>query len=567
MADLQLRLQGEDNASPALKSVADATRDLGQAQKGSTDANKEAAKAAAEYAKKIDELIDFTKDAGRALVKFTVDSVKAYMEQERATKQLALVAGELTGAFSAQAETLAKSNAVSSESVQGIQMMLLRFGEAPAKVERTTQAVLDFAAASGTDARTAIEALIRGVDSGSGRLKGMGVEFSATGDKAKDLESAVDALAAKFGGAGRTNATTLEGQVNLAKDAFEDVQKAFGGFIADVLNKTGALGLLTTELQNVARGMELMKGMSGRSAMSMLGQSGFLQSTVGIASGGLIPAAWFADGVAAGGRSTQANAALEMSGQLMQEQLQSRANAGALATGRNSNGEMYGPSAPRPEDIVAMAKAEAERKKKAQALRDALSKSRMDEGAYGPQTYSAWTSSTGMEGPATPTGDEWASMAKAKKEAAKDLADAHTKAMEDSLKAVRATAHKLAEEQKLFAKAGADMGAALANNLTSALEGLMGGGEQDIGKIIANVLAGLLTTAGGLLGNLLLPGLGGAVGSALGGLAGAGVRGLANAGPQVNINTFDARSTREFFEADGGRGLYNAQRTGRGQGW
>ena len=91
--------------------------------------------------------------------------------------------------------------------------------------------------------------------------------------------------------------------------------------------------------------------------------------------------------------------------------------------------------------------------------------------------------------------------------------------------------------------------------------------EVSVGKIIANILAGLLTAGGGLIGNLLLPGIGGAVGSALGGLAGAGVRAAANAGPQVNINTFDARSTREFFEADGGRGLTNAKRTGRGQGW
>ena len=129
-------------------------------------------------------------------------------------------------------------------------------------------------------------------------------------------------------------------------------------------------------------------------------------------------------------------------------------------------------------------------------------------------------------------------------------------------------ATKLAAQTHQFAQAGAAMGAALANNLTSALEQLAGGGEKDVGKIIANILAGLLTAGGGIIGNLLLPGIGGAVGSALGGLAGAGVRGLANAGgPQVNINTFDARSTREFFEADGGRGLYNAQRTGRGQGW
>ena len=171
----------------------------------------------------------------------------------------------------------------------------------------------------------------------------------------------------------------------------------------------------------------------------------------------------------------------------------------------------------------------------------------------------------GALGPEAPSGAQWMQMAEAQRSAEKQMAESHARALDDYLKATREAAAKLAAEQARFAAAGAQVGAAFADAVSQGIQALASGGEQDAGQAVASILAGLLQTLGSIVGNVLLPGVGGAIGGAIGGLAGAGIRAAA-AGPTVNINTFDSRSTREFFEADGGRGFYNAQRTGRGQG-
>jgi hypothetical protein len=198
-------------------------------------------------------------------------------------------------------------------------------------------------------------------------------------------------------------------------------------------------------------------------------------------------------------------------------------------------------------------------------------------------------------------------------------------------------------QQKAWADAGNAIGMALVNSVSSALQQLMTGGEQDAGIAITNVIGDVLATAGQVIGTVIggmydNAALGGAIGGAVGGLAGAGVKaagragaasrtadalkaktyhdggeiadidvpryhsggplgsdemhiiaqkgehmisrqGVANmgghaavdaaakgAGARFNftIQTIDAIGTKQFFENDGGRGFFNALRTGRG---
>ena len=465
--------------------------------------------------------------AQRAVIDFTKQSVKAYAESERVQRQLQLVAKDLTGAFQQQATAMAQANNISDELVQQMQTMLLRYGEAPGAVKSTTQAVLDYAAATGTDARTATELLTRGVETGTGHFKGLGISIAATGDRTRDLAAATAELARKYGGAGAADAESLTGQVRGLEEAFGDLQEMFGGFIAEVANKTGVIETLTTALRRAAEGFQILSNFTSNGGGSALAR--------------MIFKPWQDIGGGNNFDTVKSSLALALKSGVqtpvdvkLQESAFSRAKgrggrvSGGAGAGSGGGGGLAG-------DM------------------------------FGPQTYAEWANAS-PEGPAAPTADQQAAMARAAADAARKQLEIHDKAMADIERLGKEMATKLAAQTHQFAQAGAAMGAALANNLTSALEQLAGGGEKDVGKIIANILAGLLTAGGGLIGNLLLPGIGGAVGSALGGLAGAGVRAAANTGPQVNINTFDARSTREFFEADGGRGLYNAQRTGRGQG-
>ncbi len=488
--DLQLRILGEDQASAAFSSMASSAR------------------------AGLQVLIDFTKE-----------SVKAYAESERIQRQLILVAKEHSGALQNQAVAISQVNAVSDELVMQLQTMLLRYGAAPAAVGDTTQAILDYAAATGTDARSATEALTRGVEAGTGHIKGLGVSFEATGNKSEDLRRAVAALTEKFGGAGKEDASSLIGQTRAASDAFGELQESFGGFVAELGRDTGVLESVTKLLRDLNEGFALARDFGSKGGFSAL-----VASAKSIITG---------EGI----ESSKLQLALSTTGTIsgiVGQRGADRAAAAALASATKGSG------------------------------------SRFTGGSAG----AAAAAGDGMFGPEAPTGAQWIAMAgdaaKAEEERTKALEKAaeeqrkilhemvrdHDKAMADVEKATKEEAKRLRERQKDFAEAGASLGAAFVNQLSGMIEQLSGGGEKDIGKVVVNILAGLLTAAGGLAGNLLLPGVGGAFGAAVGGLAGAGLKAATN----VNINTFDARSTREFFESNGGRGFYNAQRTGRSQG-
>lgn len=475
--DLQLRILGEDQASAAFTSMASSAR------------------------------------AGlQVLVDFTKESVKAYAESERVQRQLQLVAKEYTSALQAQASAMAQTNATSDELVMQVQTMLLRYGEAPARVGETTQAILDYAAATGADARTATELLTRGVESGTGAFKGLGVSISATGDKTRDLEAATKALTEKFGGASAEDAASLVGQTNAAKEAFGELQETFGGFVSEIASKSGALEGVTGLLRDMATAAGQL-----RDFVSAGGLDAAIASAKALITG---------EGV----DEAQAQWRLAQSG-YAQSQVAAQIEAQAAA-------------------------------KKLQGATKGSGSSRISRGAGVARSKPASPDASKLrEDDFIDEGDDWIREAKAAEAAFKKLVENHDRAMADVQRITKESADKLKAEQKQFADAGLALGSAFGNSLVGAVEQLLGGGEQDIGKLVANVVASMLQGAGALVGNLLLPGLGGVIGGAVGGLAGAGVRALAN----VSINTFDQRSTREFFESDGGRGFYNAQRTGRGQ--
>lgn len=495
MADLQLRIMGEDNASAAFSGMGQSARAAGQV------------------------LIDFTKA-----------SVRAYAESERSQRQLALVAGQLTGAVQQQAAALAQANSVAGELTEGIATMLLRYGAAPGDIGATTQAVLDYAAATGTDAKAATEALTRGVESGTGQFKSLGLSIQATGDRSKDLALATEALAKKYGGAAASDAASLTGSLRAAEDAFEDIQKAFGGFITEVATKSGALGAITEELRNIAKGAEL-----ARRFLDAGGGRALLDSAKAIAFGTQeeVASARVAFNRAAA-TAVMPDMMAPVTDRMQAEALRRAAPVGG-GGGRVSGG---GADAGGGGGVMDFKNHEMDLRSTLEFdLNDVINSDSKDR-------------------------------ERRFEEEAKAQAAGLKKHFEEMEKMAADAAKSLAAQQQQFAKAGADIGTALVNNITGALESLASGGEQDAGQILASILAGVLGTVGSVLGNILLPGIGGALGGALGGLAGAGVKALANGGQQQNItiNTMDSRSTREFFESDGGRGYYNAQRTGRGQG-
>ena len=195
----------------------------------------------------------FGKFSGHVLgaAKALGDMMKAGAEAERVERQLKSVAGDLTDAFKKQAGAISEQLAVEDELVMSMQTMLLRYGAAPAQIDEATRATLDYAAATGKDATAATEALVRGVQQGTGRIKALGIEYKATGDFTKDLELATAALSKKFAGAAETDAESVAGTARKAHIAMGELQESFGFLINDFIAKTGAVGTLTEAIKGL----------------------------------------------------------------------------------------------------------------------------------------------------------------------------------------------------------------------------------------------------------------------------------------------------------------------------
>ena len=182
--------------------------------------------------------------------------VKAAAESERVGAQLKVTAGELTQGLKAQAEAQAALYAVSDEQIQQMDAIQLRYGANASELGKYNKAILDYAAATGNDATSATEALVRGVEKGTGHIKALGIEFKATGDFATDLAAATEALGRRFGGAASARADTFEGQVNAAKEAVNDLEEAFGNLVLQFERKTGVISTATQLIRGFRKAVE-----------------------------------------------------------------------------------------------------------------------------------------------------------------------------------------------------------------------------------------------------------------------------------------------------------------------
>lgn len=190
--------------------------------------------------------------AGAILLDFSKTSVKAFAEAERAQTQLRHAAGPLTDAFEAQAEAISKQLAVEDEQVKKMQTLMLSYGVLPNQIDAAVRAIYDYSAVTGKDAVQATETLIRGIESGSGSLGKMGVHFQSTGDQAKDMARAIEALNEKFGGAAASDADTLDGRMRAASVAAGELEEAWGGFLATLEAKFGILEKTANVLRNMS---------------------------------------------------------------------------------------------------------------------------------------------------------------------------------------------------------------------------------------------------------------------------------------------------------------------------
>ena len=561
MADLRLNILGNDEASVSLDSVQGKVLGL-----------------------------------GKALLEFSKSSVKAFEDQAKADRQLAAVAGQATEAFKAQASALQESLGVSDDHVQKLQTMLLRYGEAPAEIDKTVRAILDFSAATGQDAEGAISQLTSSVTTGKQAFKDLGLQYDTTGSRGDVLKAATEALAAKFGGAAAADANSLTGSVEKAKQQFGELQETFGQMIADFVVKTDVVSGLTQVFR------ELNYAMGG--GESDLEYSAAQKRIHGIANELQGLRDTFRD---LSGQNAPVDVLEKIIDQIADaEKRLKQAKGGGPATTGAANATKAGRSSGSDDSMARFKESLQER-------------------------ISVVTDAAEREAKLWDEHDR--AQARVEEEAERDRLNAFKEGLDERIDAITDAYReeaRLAEEQDKahakeearYAKAGEDIGTAFANSLSGAIGKLAEGQEMDLGETLGDILAAVLGVAGAALGSAI-PGLGTVAGGLIGGLAGSAIKGVtrrkrhsggyagdgmaryhagtwvgsdeeaavlqngervlgrhevaAMGGPQgveravrggggttINVSTLDGSTAREYFERAGGRALIDAVRSGRG---
>ncbi len=586
MADLKINIGGEDRASPAFRQVGDSTKQLG-----------EQFKSFQRFAE--DSMIK----GGAALLRFAKDSVKASEEQAMADRQLESVAGALTDTFKEQASVLQSQLGVEDDAIQKMQTMLLRYGEAPAAVDKTIRALLDYSAVSGVDALSATQTLTSSVESGRAAFKELGLTYTKTGERSKDLEAITEALGKKVGSSAERDANSLSGQAQIATQAFKELQERFGFWITSTAGRLGVLEKVTEAL----RGFNTMLG--GDAQYERMEKRGKLLDELNMINKALENL-----------NTTDVQGSVSREAALTRVVEIRKLLADLDGEAKKSSAADLPSTSAVPQDTAK--KQEANKKLAEDAKKHAEEIRKVNDEMLNDYEHYTLDNHAKMRAHIA----EVAEMHSLEVRMLKEEQDQINEANFEAMKVANDRMFEPTESEQLeqeYAAAGQRIGGAFANALTGAIDQLASGGEMDAGETVGNILATILGMAGSVIGTIIAPGVGTAVGGALGALAGSGIKAATRrkrhdggwvgdldrhhsgtwvgsdeeaavlqsgervlsrpevaamggaqgvdaatrgrgAGVTVNVQTFDGSTTREFFEKAGGKALFNAVRTGRG---
>lgn len=229
--DLVMRLLAEDKASAAFKKVGAEVETTG-----------------GKYTK-------FGKTAAAALaavgvVKFARDSVNAYKDAEASQAKLELAyrkfpktANVSIASLRAYNSELQKKTKYDDDDTAAMQAHLAMFDLTGKQIKDLTPLVQDLASAQGVDLATASDAVGKALLGNTRGLKSIGVEFKATGNRAKDYAAIQQLLNEKVGGFAENEGKTAAGQAAILANQWGDLQETVGGALVPAL----------TSLVNVAK--------------------------------------------------------------------------------------------------------------------------------------------------------------------------------------------------------------------------------------------------------------------------------------------------------------------------
>jgi hypothetical protein len=481
-----------------------------------------------------------------------------------------------------------KSRAIDQSKTEQMALLLAQYGQAPHQIRDTVEALLDYSAATGGDAIAATESLIASVDMGKRSFKDVGLQYNEVSGKSAQLAEVTKALAERFAGASAKEGDTLSARTSKATEAFLDLGKMFGGFIADVENKLEVMDRLRITMGFIGELFEPSEFTQRESIISQMApMEKFLREYNAAVERGDKNVS--SQDIDIATQYTQRLAELEGELKKLNDAARARQEAEQKAIAASIAGHVDG--------------------KTTKELRGSTSSPAEKRRQLNEDVYRVLAEGADEEERLTQRRNDLLDRLDEEREKAAQVALEKRAALEKSAADERA---REAERQATEARQQAEaIGGAFVNAFANQINRLASGGEMSIEETIIDILtgvAGVALTAGGLgflspvvgsLGGLAKSGLkkhsggwidaprfhsGAWVGAdeqpavlqtgervlsrsevrGMGGPSGVDAAARGGGGARIVVQTLDGSSTREFFERQGGRALLNAVRTGRG---
>lgn len=181
---------------------------------------------------------------GAAVVKFGGDSIGQFVEAQTAQSKLQdafakfpqLAGGNISALRDLNTQLALKTRFDDDATASG-QAVLAQFGLTQDQLTSITPLLQDYAAKTGKDLPTAARDLGKAVLGQSRALKGIGINFKDTGDKAGNLEELMGGLNDKVGGFATKEGATAAGKAAILKNQFGELEEKVGGALVPVLSK------------------------------------------------------------------------------------------------------------------------------------------------------------------------------------------------------------------------------------------------------------------------------------------------------------------------------------------
>jgi hypothetical protein len=193
--------------------------------------------------------------AAAAVVRFGVQSVKAYAEAEKAQMKLQeafrkfpRLADTNITALRALNSELQRKTRFDDDATAAAQATLAQYDLTGQQIAELTPLMQDFAAVTGGEVTDAAGALGKAFLGNTRALKAIGVDFTATGDRAKDFDTIMGALRTKVGGFAEAEGKTASGQLAIMNNAVGDLQESVGEALVPAL--TQLVGAVTPIVQS-----------------------------------------------------------------------------------------------------------------------------------------------------------------------------------------------------------------------------------------------------------------------------------------------------------------------------